>query len=226
MKGTIIGLADTLKVLREFTPSLRKKILRPAISKSTKPVLSAAKRYAARETGLLAKSLKRKVKSYKGAVVAVIGPDQNVQQEVTRPGRRKPANAKPANYVHLVEFGTRPHTLAKGDKLARTGEMEVAATARTAARLKRWREEVNKIGALPRTIKAQKRRSKLLDRIHRVVSAQARRRETIQTAGANQHPGSKPQPFLRPAHDITKAQVQQIFAAEVKAGIEKHAKRI
>ena len=46
-----------------------------------------------------------------------------------------------------------------------------------------------------------------------------RRRRKIVTAGLKMNPGARARPFLRPAFDATKAQIIEIFAREVEAGL-------
>lgn len=224
--GTIKGLPETLAALKSLPGKMQRQILRPALSKATKPVFMHARKNAAKDSGLLRKSITRKVVTYKsGTLVVVIGPDTKHRKEVVRKGSysKKPQIANPAMYAHLVEFGTRPHSLAKGDRLERTGEMAQKADARSVANVKRWRAEVNEIGVLPQTAKAQMRRSKLLDRIHRHLQRTVARRTTIKTEGAAMHPGATARPFLRPAFDMTRTQTETIFADEVRKNIEKIA---
>lgn len=222
----IIGLKETLEALRDLPPKVQRKILRPAMNKATTPIVSSAKKRVQRQLGLLRKSLTRKTVTYKngGALVVVIGADLNLRQEATRPGRKKPVIINPAKYLHLVEGGTRPHSLAKDDKLARSGAAEFQTILRSEKSLIRWRAQVNKIGALPQTPAAQKRRSKLIDRILNHSARMQARKEEKQTPGAKRHPGAKAFPFLQPAFDETQQKTESIFAAEVANGIEKHAK--
>ena len=76
------------------------KVLGQATSAATTPVLKSAKQKAPVETGLLKKSLGKKLKKYKRNAVAVciVGPRSGFKDEGT--GRN------PANYAHLVELGT------------------------------------------------------------------------------------------------------------------------
>jgi hypothetical protein len=62
-------------------------------------------------------------KGNRGSTVsyAVQGARKKVVRMVRLPGRRKPVKVVPAFYDHLVQLGTRPHSLAKGSALARTG---------------------------------------------------------------------------------------------------------
>lgn len=91
-----------LKHLLETLPSrVAKKGLRKALNLASTPMLKDAKSKARRDTGLLRRSLKKKIKTYSsGVVVCLIGPDRNVV-ETDENGKRK----RPANYSHLIEKG-------------------------------------------------------------------------------------------------------------------------
>lgn len=123
--GTIDGLQEAKAALRGFTASARRSVLRKAITKSTRPLLFAVKKYARaiRDTGALAKSIARKIVTYKrsGALVAIIGPKSGETQMLVRSRSysRKPQKVNPVFYAHLVHGGTSPHSLAKGGKLPR-----------------------------------------------------------------------------------------------------------
>lgn len=116
IRGEIQGLAEVVATLKGLPAKLQRKIMRKALSKATKGTVAAARRLVPRETGLLKKSIGRKVVTYKesGVLVVVIGPRKGFRQDVTRRGRGKPSIADPVNYAHLVEFGTKPHSLLKG----------------------------------------------------------------------------------------------------------------
>lgn len=214
--GTIIGLKETLETLRLLPGKLQRRILRPALTKATKPILMAAKRLAPTDTGMLSKSIARKVVTYKsGTLVVVIGPDTKHRVEATRRGRKTPMIVNPAKYAHLVEFGTRPHSLGKDDTLARTGEQAKASAARAVANIKRWTQQM--INA------TEEQQAKLQKRIAKTQRWQSISKEEKQTVGAKQHRGAKAKPFLRKSFDSTRDQVQAIFAAEVKKNIDKLA---
>jgi HK97 gp10 family phage protein len=90
------------------------KVMKPAIT------AAAPKRTGSRVPG---GSLKRSmgVKAVKGrkgrtGALAIAGPRTAYERDVR--GRK----VKPAQYAHLVEFGTRPHANAKGAKLVRKGK--------------------------------------------------------------------------------------------------------
>jgi hypothetical protein len=74
--------------------------------------------------GLLKKSLGIKIARLAKAIVGIIGARRGFKKQVgtvTRgPRKGQPIYQDPANIHHLVEFGTRPHSLASGDTLDRT----------------------------------------------------------------------------------------------------------
>ena len=219
--GTIVGLKETVEALKSLPGKVQRSILRPAMSKATKPVFMTARKNArkVKDTELLAKSITRKVVTYKsGALVVVIGPDTAHRQEVVRKRSwsKKPQMANPAMYAHLVEYGTRPHSLVKDDKLKRTGAMAKQAQQRASMNVHRW-------GLMLASASTPEQASKLQKRIASTKRNSALNRQEKQTKGGRMHPGAKAKPFLRPAFDSTRAQVQTIFAEEVRKGIEKLA---
>ncbi len=113
VRGRIDGLPGLLRSLEGLQDKLRKKTLKDAIGAASKVVLWEARRRAPRGSGLLRKSLGRKVKVYRnsGVVVGIIGPRTGfkIQVGVRIRGKNagKPIYANPTQYAHLVELGTR-----------------------------------------------------------------------------------------------------------------------
>lgn len=120
IQGKITGLEDVLKSLKELPAKLRKKHLRKAVDKGGKVLLDSAKQKAPVETGLLRKSLGKKVKVYpSGVAVCVIGPRKGFKREVIQTAKgvalfsaKKHADEDgersfrdPRFYAHLVELG-------------------------------------------------------------------------------------------------------------------------
>jgi HK97 gp10 family phage protein len=111
-------LDDPIRRMESLKQGMQNTILRKAIRAGAKSPREAAKRMAPRDSGLLARSISVRIGTNRktGAVYAVVGPKRGVIA-------RKKAGAllpgRPSKYAHLVEFGTRPHSLASGDKLAR-----------------------------------------------------------------------------------------------------------
>ena len=99
--------SHAIKSLVEKLAGLDRKVARKAlkagINDGTKAVLWDAKARTPRRTGLLRKSLGRKVKSYRGGavIVGVIGPRRGFRMVIDG----KPVN--PVKYAHLVEYGRR-----------------------------------------------------------------------------------------------------------------------
>lgn len=217
--GTIKGLAETQAALKSLPGKMQRAILRPALAKATKPVFMHARKNAPKDSGLLRKSITRKVITYQsGTLVVVIGPDTKHRKEVIRKGsyNKNPQIANPAKYAHLVEFGTRPHSIEKGDRLARVGEAAKRVQMRAIANIRRWGQRLAESTSPSEAARLQKR-------IDKTKKAASTARVMVFTLDGKRHPGTKPKPFLRPAFDSTRDQVQQIFAAEVRKNIEKIA---
>ena len=115
--GKVEGLAEIVATLKDLPEKLQRKVVRKALAKATKPTLAAARQRCPKDAGLLKKSLGRKTVTYveSGSIVAIIGPRGGFERMVTRRGRSKPEKANPLYYAHLVEFGTKPHSLARAD---------------------------------------------------------------------------------------------------------------
>lgn len=221
--GTITGLKETQAALKSLPGKLQRRILRPAMDRATKPLYMTARKNAAKDSGLLRKSITRKSVVYKsGTIVVVIGPDTKHRKEVVRKGSysKKPQIANPAKYAHLVEFGTRPHSLAKDDTLQRTGPQEQQRQLRAVANIRRWGQML----ADPKT--TAKSAEYLQKRIAKTKRYRTLAKQERQSKGAQVHPGAAAKPFLRPAFDSTRAQVQSIFADEVRKNIDKLAAKM
>lgn len=134
----VSGLDALIKVVGELEP----KVIRPAVQRgvadATKAILWAARANllanGSRRTGLLYKSLGRRVRVYRNSrtVVGLVGPRVDTVGTFTRTGRlvsgkvfsgrtagKRTGKVKlsvPARYAHLVEFGTAPHATGKGSK--------------------------------------------------------------------------------------------------------------
>lgn len=106
IQARIEGVAEVLKALDGVDAKLRKKGVRAAVSKGGQVILSRARKTAPKQTGLLKKSLGKKVKVYRhsGNAVAVVGPRTGFRGVVTRDGRQ--VTGDPTKYAHLVELGT------------------------------------------------------------------------------------------------------------------------
>lgn len=212
----IRGLEETKAALKALPVQLQRRVVRPALTKASKPMLLAARRLAPRDTKALAKSLIRKMKTYtqSGNILAVIAPKKQETLMLVRKGSysKKPQRVNPAYYAHLVHGGTRSHSLQKEDKLARTGAMNQKREVKRSANMRRWAADLQKA-------KTQAQREKILAKIERSLQYAVLNRTEKQTEGAKRHPGTKPNPFLIRAFEQTRGQVQSIFIAEVRSGI-------
>jgi HK97 gp10 family phage protein len=124
------GATELSLLLRGLPDDVYKNVVRAATRKSANVMLRAARRRAKaiQDSGLLAASLGIRYKFIKkaGIAYAVVGVRRGVGKWVYRKGRgRKAADAYgfggnkkefavPANYVHLVEYGTQPHKTSEG----------------------------------------------------------------------------------------------------------------
>lgn len=133
IQAQLTGLADVLKRFRGVE-SVMRGASRRGVNEATKLVLAAAKANVPRRTGMLRKSLGRKVVAMKngGGYVGIVGPRKDVsdrerarRQQEFEAGKRKRAPGKarfrkvvkykgreitvnPVHYAHLVEYGTKP----------------------------------------------------------------------------------------------------------------------
>lgn len=103
-----------MKALRNGS---RNVIMRKAVRAGAKPIRVAVKADAPRKSGALGSSIASRIATSKktGATYAVIGPRRGEakQKKGVGPGVR------PTQYAHFDEFGTKPHSLSKGDSLFR-----------------------------------------------------------------------------------------------------------
>lgn len=119
-KEYLTGLEATLRAFGEMPKRLARKHLRRGVNAIGKDLLWAAKARTPKRTGLLYKSLGRKVKSYRSGavVVAIVGARKGFRKQVgvrvkdSRPGTKYPKRkgdpiyADPTKYLHLVNLGT------------------------------------------------------------------------------------------------------------------------
>jgi HK97 gp10 family phage protein len=120
IKAELVGFASTRRLLAELPKRARNKALRAAVTAGGTPIQRAVKASAPRDFGILKQSIAKKVKQYRGAAVAIVGARKDVSQIVRRAMRkgdlrtaRRATVARPANYLHLVEGGTKAHLIGK-----------------------------------------------------------------------------------------------------------------
>lgn len=115
------GLAPVLKKLDGLKLSMKKKILRTAMTKAGRILVKEVKKNVPKEFGFARKSIISKVKTYSsGNVVMLVGPNKDKRWEVvpkrvfrqikgkTVPLRNpaaRPQKRRPVNYFHLIEQG-------------------------------------------------------------------------------------------------------------------------
>lgn len=204
----IEGTEELQKKLDKLESKIAKKIIRKAVGKGLTPIRKAARGMVAgrRRTGMLHRSLATRVKVYRsGAVWGGVGTDVQKSAEFPRYGK-----VVPSNYAHLVELGTKPHSLKTrvDTKMIRRGMGIFPSLA--AAIMKRAGQDPGVMTARYRDIARRQARDYLY------------RRDKLK--GFRTHPGSRPYPFLNPAMQQQKASALQIIAAELRAGIEAAAK--
>jgi HK97 gp10 family phage protein len=109
----LVGVKELQRSMNALAPELMKSAERAVLRAGAAPILKAAKQNAqsSRDSGLLYKSLGVNVKKVRGITDARIGPRTGMRQAVSRDGK-PPRIANPANYSHLVEYGT-SHSAAK-----------------------------------------------------------------------------------------------------------------
>jgi hypothetical protein len=104
ISASVTGLADIQKQLGRLKTAASRKIMRRGVTGGAKVINKAQKRGAAKDTGLLKKSIGQKVKVYRnsGAVVGIVGP---------RKGFRTIRNGRPVDpvkYAHIADKGRGP----------------------------------------------------------------------------------------------------------------------
>lgn len=139
----LLGHRQLMHALRQFKPSVRRRIMRPAMRKAARIIVRDAKALAPKETGLLKRSIgmRMRVSGKTGNILVVIGPRHGFGAKVTRDPKGKLVSLhtrkrqsqyagaetvyrNPTKYAHLVEFGSAPHVQA--GKLKRLGDRMVA----------------------------------------------------------------------------------------------------
>jgi HK97 gp10 family phage protein len=97
----LFGDKELAKVFKTLGDRVQRRVLRGAVNAASTPVSRAAKSKAPKESGLLKKSIGKKVKTYpdRGVVVGIIGPKTSVV------GEYKGKKRWPAKYAHLREKG-------------------------------------------------------------------------------------------------------------------------
>jgi hypothetical protein len=102
--------------LQGLSDKLKDQINRKAMRKALAPISRQAKKNMTphKRSGLLRKAISSVVKLYpSGVAFGLVGPDRSLT------GMYEGRKAWPQKYVHLLEYGTRPHRIGKGSTLSR-----------------------------------------------------------------------------------------------------------
>jgi HK97 gp10 family phage protein len=110
MKQPIEGIDDVAKFLDRIPKELGKASTQ-VVNAMLGPVARQMKKFLTpvKRSGLLRKAMVKKVRAYKsGTTWGAVGPDKGLSGMW---GKRKQRRIRPSNYAHLVEGGTKPHTI-------------------------------------------------------------------------------------------------------------------
>lgn len=118
----LIGFKELEAQLVTLGRKKAKKVVRLAVQAAGRPIAKAAKSKIPVRYGLLKKSVASKVKTYKDGVYVVIGPKLGSKQMID--GRP----VDPANYAHLVEYGTAPHLISPAGSKGAVGTLRIGQT--------------------------------------------------------------------------------------------------
>jgi HK97 gp10 family phage protein len=136
----ITGADAVIKALGELSAEISQRVLRRSLALAFEKTLAVAKENAkaVQDSGatLEALTLTSYVNKKTGRVSIRIGADKNVvlaETIVTPDGARQKVIRRPARYIHLVEKGTQPHRLGKGQNRRDALQSFVQAAARGGA---------------------------------------------------------------------------------------------
>jgi len=95
----VIGDKALAKIFKQLPGRIFRKVARASVSKALTPVTKSAKRRVRVQTGLLKKSIGKKVKTYSRSqnIAGIVGARNEIE------GEFKGKKRKPAKYSHLVE---------------------------------------------------------------------------------------------------------------------------
>jgi HK97 gp10 family phage protein len=134
----ISGFTAAIKSMKELADKIERGGMRESLTKAARPMTARVKSLAPAKragkaatadspgvnpsTGMLKKSIRQKLytNKQKHLVTIYIGPSRNVEMWVDRFGDGNITPVRPANYAHLVEFGTasRGSYGRKGEKVS------------------------------------------------------------------------------------------------------------
>ena len=131
VSGKMTGVALAMQAMLDVERKAVRAGLRKGMNAATALILAATRAGVPEDSKALKKALGRRVKMYQSAVVGVIGARRDAKgkpakyrRTVRRKGATKDTVADPAKYILLVERGTRPHAVGKGDSLTRRGKRQ------------------------------------------------------------------------------------------------------
>ena len=220
----IDGLENVMAMLAGLRLSTQRKYMRTAVTKAARVVAKAARQFAAKETGALRKSLWYRVYTSKdktrvGAVVGARRAEKREKVFSRKTGHRTWSKYKtkfgeslkgaqigrdPANYAHLIEYG---HKIVIGGTTSRNGGGAAGVSRR--GRLAAWAQ--------------YKGRTSFQRKMRKWGVTFAR---FIGIRGAGKVVGVvKARPFMRPAYEATRAQVNAILKRELEAGVQKELEK-
>lgn len=118
---------DPVKRLRSLTKGAKNQIMRKAVRAGAAPVRAAVRADAPVLSGATKKSITVKIGTNRktGEVYAAIGPQRRYVYKRKGAVVSKGATTR---ILHLILFGTKRHSIVKGDRLARRGRAEVRTT--------------------------------------------------------------------------------------------------
>ena len=107
VNASFTGFREANRQIDKIIAQVERRGNRRALNKASRPIIKGARRKVRRRHGDLRKSLGNVIRMEKktGAIISIIGP---------RRGRKRVVDGKPvdpANYAHLVEYGTQPHEI-------------------------------------------------------------------------------------------------------------------
>lgn len=107
----ITGMKDLQRAIAQLAPELQNRAYKSVITEGGRVIQREAKSRVARKSGLLRKSINVKGMVFKsGTAHAIIGIKRSVRGKpktvIGRNGKSRKVTPTPANYAHLVEYGT------------------------------------------------------------------------------------------------------------------------
>lgn len=191
-----------------------------AFAEASELVVRAARPAAPVDLGFLKTSLGYEVRrgrnrNYRYAVIGA--KVQQIWLRVSRGGRTR--RIDPRKYIHLAEQGTAPHSLSTGV------DMRQIRRGRTPWDRAWRRTRHGWVPINPRNVEALRavEPEDLLVRPREQVRQMARNflYQRDARAGRRVHPGAKPHPFLQPALEQQRGEVEAIIAERLSAALTK-----